>query len=59
MTPEYKVMLAQVVPGTDPRHIEALLQVRQKVVRLPGRAGAYSVTVASLAPYANGRECLT
>ena len=25
MTPKYKAMLAQVAPGTDPRHIQALL----------------------------------
>ena len=26
MTPGYKALLAQVAPGTDPRHIQALLQ---------------------------------
>ena len=26
MTPTYKALLAQVAPGTDPRHIQALLQ---------------------------------
>ena len=25
MTPTYKALLAQVAPGTDPRHIQALL----------------------------------